>query len=45
MFKITMDLHITEGKEAVEPGIGHRLHDLCKTHTLNPLLQILPLSS
>lgn len=45
MFKITMDLHIPEGKKSIKPSICHRLHNLRKTLTLDPLLQILPLSS
>ncbi len=40
-----MDLHVPDGHEAVEPGVGRRLHDPPETILLDALEQLFSLGS
>ncbi len=42
--EVAVQLHEPDGHEPVEPGVGHRLHDLLEAMPLDPLFQLLPLA-
>src|SRR5436309_13323004 len=37
--EVAVQLHVAERDEAIEPGVGHRLHDLVEALALDALLQ------
>ena len=38
--QVAVQLHVADGDEAVEPGVGHGLHDLLEALLLDPLFQL-----
>ncbi len=44
VIQIVVQLHVTQGCKAVEPGVSHLFHGLCKAMLTDFLLQFFPLT-